>query len=96
MYPACDLILARMYSNPEEFTLGQSRWASILNMISEHAPKDEWKQILERRNEIRMDELHKMVMKELCAPKEVKEAKLIAPAAMKQQMLDLWNKNNGA
>lgn len=66
MHPACELLLARMYSNPEEFIAGAVRWSNILNKISEFAPKDEWKEILTRWNEIRMDQLHKHIMQELC------------------------------
>lgn len=75
MHSATELILARMESNPEEFVMGVSRWSNILNKLSEFAPKEEWKEVLAKWNEIRMDQLHRHVMQELCAPTEQPEQK---------------------
>lgn len=102
MHSATELILARMESNPEEFVMGTSRWSNILNKLSEFAQKDEWKVVLARWNEIRMDQLHRHIMQELCAPDEPKQtafdfinsrsSNLITTLEMKQQVLDLLQK----
>lgn len=67
MHPATELILARMESNPEEFSNG-GRWAAIVQTMLQHAPKEECDAVKEKGNAIRMDELHKLIMGELCSP----------------------------
>lgn len=95
MHPAIELILARMESNPEEFVTDYtSRWQSILNRISEYAPKDEWKEVLAKWNEIRMHNVHREIMQELCAPRSpdktsTKTSRLITTSEMKDQALKL-------
>ena len=71
MHPAIELLLARMDSNPEEFdgaTTTFSRWASILNQLLEHASKEENIALTNKIRMIRLDAIHKSIMKELCDP----------------------------
>lgn len=104
MHPAVELLLARMESNPEEFSqenkvlqdgniVFNNRWSFAITKIQKYASKEEVALITNRISEINMGELHKQIMKELCAPNE---AKLITTPEMRQQMLDLWKKELSA
>jgi len=73
MHPATELILARMESNPEEFEVGlNGRWGSILTRLSDSLPEEEWDIVKDRLKVLRLDNIHKQIMQELCAPEQMK------------------------
>lgn len=94
MHPAVELLLARIDSNPEEFVEGMSgRWGSILIRLSEAAPEEDWDRIQVRLRDIRLDEIHRQIMRELCAPESPpKQMSLLTAAEMKAHALELLNR----
>ncbi len=67
---AVELLLARMDSNPEEFTDG-GRWERLLIRHRSYLPMEDQMALTDKLNTLRMDVFHKDVMKELLAePRE--------------------------
>lgn len=96
MHPAVELLLARMQSNPEEFiqSNSQGRWGLALARLHDYGSKEEIALVNEGVNRINMNELHKMVMKELCTPRDSdkvseRTSKLITTLEMKDHALQL-------
>ena len=97
MHPAVKLMLARIESNPEEFAdkhLGR-RWSTILNDIAQTAPREQWKALSTKISAVRMDQIHKDIMQELCAPEQgelnfvPRPSSIIAPAKMLKDVKDI-------
>jgi hypothetical protein len=63
---AVELLLARMDSNPEEFTDG-GRWERLLIRHRSYLPMEDQMALTDKLNTLRMDVFHKDVMKELLA-----------------------------
>lgn len=78
MHPATELILSRMDSNPEEFTLRDGRWSKILLRLSDAAPEGEWKAIHDKLKTIRMEKIHQDTMKELCASESTSSSNIFS------------------
>jgi len=75
MHDVTKLLLARLESNPEEFTSTGSlrdfevgRWYKVLNKLQAALPPDEWAMFEGRLHAVQLDQLHKDVMSALCAP----------------------------
>ena len=73
MHDVTKLLLARLESNPEEFTStgslrGIGRWYKVLNKLQAALPPDEWAMFEGRLHAVQLDQLHKDVMSALCAP----------------------------
>lgn len=70
MHPALELMLARMESNPEEFMNTKDRWGDIMRDLSNFATEEERRMLFEKHRAIRLDAVHKQIMRELCAPEQ--------------------------
>lgn len=71
MHSATELMLARMESNPEEFDNSMNgRWGNILTKLCDCLPEEEWNIIRDRLKAVRLENIHKQIMQELCAPQQ--------------------------
>lgn len=70
---AVELLLARMDSNPEEFTDG-GRWERLLIRHRSYLPMEDQMALTDKLNTLRLEVFHKEVMSELLAePREPEE-----------------------
>lgn len=68
MHPAVKLLLARMESNPEEFSnvhTGQHRWRHVMDKVFAYSSKEEKQMLDDRLRDIVLGDAHKEIMQEL-------------------------------
>lgn len=70
LHPVVELLLARMNSHPEEFANGASRWGWMINDIMDHGTDEERAALKEGLRPIRLQEVHEVVLDELCNGEE--------------------------
>jgi hypothetical protein len=92
---AVELLLARMDSNPEEFTEG-GRWERLITKYRSCLPVADQLALTGKINTLRMDTFHKEVMKELLAePREPVDPVIFAEeslgALLKQRYAEAVN-----
>ena len=67
IHPVIRLLLARMESHPEEFYCNASgRWDYFLQLLEENARPEEFSVLAEPLRRIRLEEIHGLVLDELC------------------------------
>lgn len=67
-HPVVDLILARMESNPQEFTLGNGWWKPKIEEVKQYLSNEEKVAINAGLRKIYLDALHQQIMKRLLDP----------------------------
>lgn len=68
MHPVVELILARMESNPEEFTDNHMWWVTLINQYRSCMTSAEKQAVDVRLGRIHMDEMHRKAMDRLLVP----------------------------
>lgn len=68
LHPVVELLLARMKSNPEEFSYGKGRWDTALYEASTYGSEEEKRLLLVAGYKLRMDRAHSNMLKELLDP----------------------------
>lgn len=75
MHEVVQLLLARMKSHPEEFTNGASRWGWMINDVMDHGTDEECAALKAGLRPIRLQEVHELVLDELCNGEERRRKK---------------------
>lgn len=65
LHAMVELLLARMESNPEEFTLEEDRWGYPITTVEEYGSPEDTAALKKKLRGIRLDEAHKWMMDEL-------------------------------
>lgn len=65
LHAMVELLLARMESNPEEFTLEEDRWGYPITTVEEYGSPEDTAALKKKLRDIRLEEAHKWMMDEL-------------------------------
>jgi len=95
MLSGLEILLARMKDYPEEFTNSDGVWRRMIRDVSPYLDKDEMAALEYGTKEIMRDKFNESVLSQLAgvgAPEQTKPKVVITSTTMKQQALDLMNK----
>ena len=91
---AVELLLARMDSNPEEFT-EYGRWEKHIVKYRPHLPMEDQMALTDKINALRLDTFHKDVMKELLAEPNDETEKYVWNAGTRPGAMPISTPVNG-